>query len=49
MVIRERGVGIYILAKAASTICICCRDKDAEDDGTRDRKVGSIVSWEKSL
>ena len=28
---------------------IRCRDKDMEDDGTRDCKVGSIASWEKSM
>ena len=28
---------------------IRCRDKDMEDYGTRDCKVGSITSWEKSM
>ena len=28
---------------------IRCRDKDMEDDETRDCKVGSIASWEKSM
>ena len=28
---------------------IRCRDKDMEDDGTGDCKVGSIASWEKSM
>ena len=46
---RKRSVGIKILAEVASTIHIRCRDKDMEDDGTRDCKVGSIASWEKSM
>ena len=46
---RERGDGIYILAEVASTIHIRCRDKNVEDDGTRDCKIGQIASWEKSM
>ena len=46
---RERGAGIYIFAEVASTIHIYCRDKDVEDDGTRNCKVRSTASWEKSM
>ena len=35
--------------EVASTIHVRCRDKDVEDDGTKDCKVGSIASWEKSM
>ena len=48
-VIRERDIDIWIFAEVASTIHIRCRDKDMEDDGTRDCKVGSIAPWEKSM
>ena len=49
VVTRERVIGIEILAEVASTIHIRCRDKDMEDDGTRDCKVGSVASREKSM
>ena len=33
----------------SSIIHIRCRDEDVEADGIRDCKVGSVVSWEKSM